>query len=357
MGQDESRYSSWNKLRGWYPRLEREDRRELTMRIRANAAGGPDFYIMMILAAALASLGLLQGSTAVVIGAMLVAPLVGPLLGTALALVQGNLRLIQQSVMVALSGVGVGFAISLIFGAVNPGYEPTLEVEARGRPDLFDLFIAFASGMVAAYAESRRGLSNTLAGVAIAAALLPPLAVVGIALMAEEIRIAAYASVLLCTNLVAVVLGAALIFKSMGVRPRPGEKAMPFWVRRTVVGMLVVVMMLSAPLMLQGMEKSRAGQNRPYNYPASVPVRQAVQELVTEQPGMDVLFIARNGVEAGAFITVALAAKDPVPTNFRDEVRQAVRTAMGLASEKDAIAGQRAIVRVYVFQEAPESAA
>ena len=64
------------------------------------------------------------------------------------------------------------------------------DVEARGRPDLFDLFVAFASGMVAAYAQGRPNVSGTLAGVAIAAALLPPLAVVGIAIMAEEIRIA-----------------------------------------------------------------------------------------------------------------------------------------------------------------------
>jgi uncharacterized hydrophobic protein (TIGR00271 family) len=309
---------------------------------------------MMALAAALASLGLLQGSNAVVIGAMLVAPLVGPLLGAALALVQGNALLIRQSVVVAFLGIGLGFAISLFFGVVNPGYEPTLEVEARGRPDLFDLFIALASGMVAAYAQGRRELPNTLAGVAIAAALLPPLAVVGIALMAGNNRIAAYATVLLSTNLVAIILGAAVVFMSMGVRTRAGEKAMPPWAQRSIVGMLALMVVLAAPLLLQGIEKSRAGQNRPYNYPVSVPVRDAVQQLVSQQPGMDVVFIARNGVEPAAHITVVLTATKPVPKGFRQDVRAVVRRYLGSDLLRGVVSQENAVVRVYIIQEARE---
>ena len=85
MNADDTRQNVWTPINNWLPRLERDDRQKLAARIRQDATGGPDFYIMMVLAATLASLGLLQGSTAVVIGAMLVAPLVGPLLGTALA--------------------------------------------------------------------------------------------------------------------------------------------------------------------------------------------------------------------------------------------------------------------------------
>lgn len=339
-------------IRGWIPTLEREERQELAARIRQDAGGGPDFYIMMVLAATLASLGLLQGSTAVVIGAMLVAPLVGPLLGTALALVQGNIHLMRQSLTVALLGVGLGFLISLIFGALNPGYEPTLEVEARGRPDLFDLFIAFASGIVAGYAESRRGVANTLAGVAIAAALLPPLAVIGIAAMGGETRIATYASVLLATNLVAIILGAALVFQLMGVKARAGEEALPPWARRSLAGMLLIVMLLAAPLLLQGMEKSRIGQNRPYSYPVSVPVRKAVQNVVAQQPTMEVIFIARNGVEPGAFITIVLSTANPVPEGFRRELRNVVRQELGL-EPLEGIAGDELVVRVYIIQQAP----
>lgn len=339
----------------WIPTLGREERQELAARIRREAAGGPDFFIMMALAATLASLGLLQGSTAVVIGAMLVAPLVGPLLGAALALVQGNVRLMRISLTVALAGIALGFAISIGFGAINPGYEPTLEVESRGRPDLFDLGIALVSGMVAAYAETRRGLSNTLAGVAIAAALLPPLAVVGIAMMGGEVRIATYAVVLLMTNLVAIILGAALVFRLMGVRARAGDDALPSWARQSIAGMLILVTLLSAPLLLQGMEKSRVGQNRPYSYPTSVPVREAVGELAASETGMEVIFIARNGVEPGAFITVVLAAANPPRVGFRREVRNVIRQQLGLKEVQDRVSGEEAIVRVYIIQQAPSS--
>ena len=140
---------------GWLPRLERPERQELYARVRHDSVGGPDFYVMMFLASMLASLGLLQGSTAVVIGAMLVAPLVGPLLGTGLALVQGNVHLMRVSLQVVLGGVLLGLAVAVFFGVINPGFEPTLEIEARGRPDLLDLFVALASGMVAAYAQGR----------------------------------------------------------------------------------------------------------------------------------------------------------------------------------------------------------
>ena len=82
---------------GWFPKLGREERVDLSERIRDGAEGGVDFLVMMVLASTLASLGLLQGSTAVVIGAMLVAPLMGPLIGAGLALVQGNLKLFRSA--------------------------------------------------------------------------------------------------------------------------------------------------------------------------------------------------------------------------------------------------------------------
>ena len=78
------------KILGLFPKLDRDERQELAQRIEIGANGGVDFMVMMCLAATLASLGLLQGSGAVVIGAMLVAPLMGPLIGAGLALIQGN---------------------------------------------------------------------------------------------------------------------------------------------------------------------------------------------------------------------------------------------------------------------------
>ena len=95
---------------------------------------------------------------------------------------------------------------------LNPGFEPSLEVEARGNPDILDLGVAVLSGVVAAYALGRPGLANTLAGVAIAAALVPPLCVVGIGLTNDQPAVAANSAVLLLTNLVAIILSAAGAF-------------------------------------------------------------------------------------------------------------------------------------------------
>ena len=91
-----------------FPTLERGERKQLVERIAVGAEGGVDFIMMMLLASALASLGLLEGSTAVVIGAMLVAPLMGPLVAAGFALTQGNLRLFRDAIAVCGLGIVIG---------------------------------------------------------------------------------------------------------------------------------------------------------------------------------------------------------------------------------------------------------
>ena len=133
----------FNKIFGAFPTLERDERLELVQQLEQGAQANIDFIMMMVLSTSLASLGLLADSTAVVIGAMLVAPLMGPLVAAGHSLIQGNLSLFRRSLGVTVIGIGIGLAASLIFGALNPGFEPTLEIEARGKPDLLDLGIAF----------------------------------------------------------------------------------------------------------------------------------------------------------------------------------------------------------------------
>ena len=203
------------------PQLSSRERVDLAERLERGCALDADYYMAMVLSTGLACLGLLQNSIPVIIGAMLVAPLVWPLLTGGLGLVQGNARLFRKGVSVAVIGMAIGLGVSLLFGFVNPGFEPTMEVEARGTPDLLDLGIAFLSGLAAAYAVSRVEVFNIIAGVAIAAALVPPLSVVGIALAESRNTIAANASILLATNIVAIILGAATVVRLMGARAKP----------------------------------------------------------------------------------------------------------------------------------------
>jgi uncharacterized hydrophobic protein (TIGR00271 family) len=332
------------RIYDFFPTLERSERKELVERIAIGADGGVDFTVMMLLAATLASLGLLQDSTAVVIGAMLVAPLMGPLVAAGLALAQGNFALFRSALSVSVSGILLGLGVSLFFGAMNPGFEASMEIEARGNPDVFDLGIAFASGMVAAYAMGRQNVSGTLAGVAIAAALLPPLAVVGIGLTNDELIIAGNAAILFATNLVAIILGAAMIFRLLGMHVAISEAGTSRWVRRATMSFALLAVILAAPLLVNVLEKGRAGQARPAIYPVSADVRNAVWDYIGNHPDLELIGMARHSVEPDTGITLMVTTSGPLKSNVTDELIQVVRTARG---DKDAI------VRVFTLLEAP----
>lgn len=218
-----------------------------------------------------------------------------------------------------------------------------MEIEARGNPDVLDLFIALASGMVAAYAMGRPNVSGTLAGVAIAAALLPPLAVVGIGLTNDEIIIAGNAAILFATNLVAIILGAALIFRLLGMDVAISEKNESRWVRRATMVFTLLAVILAAPLLLNVLEKSRAGQVRPAIYPVSADVRNAVREFVGHHQNLDLIAMARDSVEPDTGIMILLATNGPLKSNLQDELVNIVRTARG---DKDAV------VRVFTLLQA-----
>jgi len=312
-----------------FPLLERQDRVALAERINNSSSANFDFLMMMTLAAALASMGLMQGSTAVVIGAMLVAPLMGPLLGAGLAVTQGNLKLFRDSFSAIAVGVGIGFGVSLLVGLLNPGYEPSLEIEARGNPDLFDLAIAFASGMVAAYAQGRPNVASTLAGVAIAAALVPPLAVVGLALTNELPVIAGNAAILLSTNLVAIMLGAALVFRMLGVRVTQSAEQAPTWARRAIIVLVMGAMLLTPPLFLNMLAQKQKGQDRPLIYPVSPDVRDAVYNYLEGHPGLEIITMARSSVEPDRGIAVLLESDTDIGSSVVREVQILVQQARG----------------------------
>ena len=311
------------------PALGREDRKAIVERVESGAEGGMDFLVMMALSSGLASLGLLEDSTAVVIGAMLVAPLMGPLIGAGLALAQGNLALYRKSTMVALLGLLIGFCVSVGMGLLNPGFEPSLEVEARGSPDILDLGVAILSGFVAAYALGRPGVANTLAGVAIAAALVPPLCVVGIGLTNDQPGVAANSAVLLLTNLVAIVLSVAGTFLFLGVRGASSGEQVSGWVRRAIVIMFMVTIVLLLPLISNVVEQKRRGQVRPLTYPVAAHVQEAVQEYLDSVPDVTLITIARVSVEPASSVSVLLATAGNLPVGLKQDLTELVRDVRG----------------------------
>lgn len=229
------------------PQLSREERITLFERLQTQSRWSFDFMVLILLSTGIAALGLIQDSTAVVIGAMLVAPLMTPLLGSGLALVQGNFPLIRTCFRSILFGFVAAVVVGVLAGLVAPITELTPELLSRGGPTLLDMGIAFLSGIAAAYCIARPTLSSALAGVAIAAALVPPIATVGISIALGEVANAQGASLLFTTNVVAIILGAALNFYAAGIRPS-GEKNVRLWVTRSLAGLILLLAMLFIPL-------------------------------------------------------------------------------------------------------------
>lgn len=201
------------------PQIEREDRITLVDRIQSSSRWDFDFFLLMALSTTIAAIGLIQNSAAVVIGAMLVAPLMTPLLGLGLALVQGNPVLARISGRAILLGLAVALAVGIAVGLMTPGFsEPTREMLGRGEPGPLDLVVAFASGLAAAYASARPGLLAALPGVAIAAALVPPVATCGLAVSLHNIDLAANALLLFVINMFLIVLASMISLWSVGLR-------------------------------------------------------------------------------------------------------------------------------------------
>ena len=316
-----------------FPQLDREERAALTLRATEGAEGDADFVIMMMLSTMLASLGLVADSTAVVIGAMLVAPLMGPLVASGLALGQANLQLWGRALGVGLQGIGLGLFVSIVVGLFHTGFELSAEIEARSLPDPTDLAVAFVSGLAVAYAMSRKKVMQSLAGVAIAAALVPPLAVVGIALATAHWYVAGAASVLLLTNLVAIVLGAALAFRLLGIST--GRTEPTAWVRRATMLLACATVLLLMPLFVNAAEKRREGLTKPLVYPLSADARQAITDYVSEWPGVGLVMQGRSSVGVldhkgqMARIGVLVSTDEPLPAEFKSGMVQAVREARG----------------------------
>ncbi|MBO7941695.1 DUF389 domain-containing protein, partial [Streptomyces sp. S9] len=158
--------------------IEGIDRAAVLEHVRDAGGLGPRYAFMIVMSCGIATLGLLQNSVAVIIGAMLISPLMGPIIELGMGLATFDLRTIRGSLAALAAGVAAALLIAVAIVIVSPLQEPTAEILARTQPTLFDLLVAVFSGLAGAYATvTRKG--ETIVGVAIATALMPPLAVVG----------------------------------------------------------------------------------------------------------------------------------------------------------------------------------
>ena len=211
------------------------------------------FWVLLFLASVIATAGVVADSTATVIGAMIVAPLMVPILGTALAVVLADRRNLVRSVGYVLGGALLVIAIGFLIGSIiSPpdAFVANGQVDARISPRLIDLVAALATGTVGAFALVRSDVSDTLPGVAIAISLVPPLAVVGLLVSAGRYADAAGAGLLFGTNVAAILATGVAVL--LGYRVREAAKGSGYPVGpfrgRTVALIVAMVLVVAVPL-------------------------------------------------------------------------------------------------------------
>jgi uncharacterized hydrophobic protein (TIGR00271 family) len=206
--------------------LSSERRHDVLLELEKASSPGFDYFLMTVLSCGIATFGLLTNSAAVIIGAMLVAPLMSPILGLSMASVAGRERMFQKALTSLIVGVLLSVLLSTLLTFIARILPSTIfielpnEVLSRTKPTPFDLGVAIAGGAAAAYALAQPKLSAALPGVAIATALMPPVCTIGIGIAVGNTRVALGATLLFVTNLVAISFAGILVFALLGFRPR-----------------------------------------------------------------------------------------------------------------------------------------
>ena len=255
--------------------------------IEVNSRWSFDFIALICFSTALAALGLMLNSSAVIIGAMLVAPLMTPILGAALSLIQGNRVLMLDCAKSLIYGYFSALTLGVLLGVFGNLYGVTDQMQSRSEPGVPDLLIALISGMAAAYCYSRPRLVSALAGVAISAALVPPIATAGIAVAMNEQKIAIGATLLFTTNVVFIIIGAGSVFLLLGIRAKSNQRSLNIWVTRLSLALVIVAAIHVVPLSSALMSKvSSKISNDEKSY---VNLESQIRELIINDTGNDLL--------------------------------------------------------------------
>lgn len=195
--------------------IETVDHAHIIKRVFADNDWSPNYLFLTLMSAGIAVLGLLLSSPAVVIGAMLLSPLMSPIIGLGFSLALFDYKEMRQSLFTLLAGAGAAVLFTAFIVLISPLQAPTEEIIARTRPNLFDLGVAMFAALAGAFALIR-GKGETIVGVAIATALMPPLAVVGYGLATWNLPVLGGSLALFFTNFFTITLSAMLMSRLYG---------------------------------------------------------------------------------------------------------------------------------------------
>jgi len=237
--RDEEQINYLSKGLPLFEHASREQYTSLFSALREDGILSSTFMTLLILATMIATFGLFINSSSVIIGAMLLAPLMQPIVSLSMGVLRQDSSLQRNALKTIAIGVVAVMLTAALIAFALPMQRLTSEMAGRLSPTILDLFVAIVSGMAAAYAKNNEKILGSLAGVAIAVALVPPIAVAGIGLGWGEWMMFGSAFLLFVTNLVGIVLAAAMTFMVLGYSPISiARKGLATWL--LIVGLVAI---------------------------------------------------------------------------------------------------------------------
>lgn len=262
------------------------------------------FFFMLSLSVTIAVMGLTADSAAVVIGAMLIAPLMTPIMAFAAATGLGLGHRAAQAGFLVVAGVAWSVGLAVVLAALLPEVTIGPEILARTSPDIRDLVVAVAAGAAGAYAIAREDVSAALPGVAVAVALVPPLATTGVLIERGDTVLAEGSALLFLTNLLAIIVSAILVLLATGVVPTIRLCFRSSRIALTMVGILVATTLIAVPLTTRSLEAADSSRQRT-----------DVVELIDQWLDAADLNLTDVAID-GATVTVGLAGLDEPPPAY-----------------------------------------
>ncbi|NPA64601.1 MAG: TIGR00341 family protein [Epsilonproteobacteria bacterium] len=199
-----------------FPVASEEAFAELFTKIRSSAKLTPTYLFLFVISVLMATVGLFQDSAPTIIGAMILAPLMGPVVAFAMGVVRFDSQILKNSLRTILFSLGLGLTLSALLAILLPFSHETQQMSIRTHPTLLDLAVAILSGFAAAYGYANTKVGESLAGVAIAVALVPPLCVAGIGLGWSEWAMFYNALLLVLANIIGIIFAAGVMFYILG---------------------------------------------------------------------------------------------------------------------------------------------
>ncbi len=227
----------------------RSSRETIITYAKDNSQLSSQIIFLALVAAIIATLGLIIDNTAVIVGSMIIAPVFGPIATMAIGVVLGDLRLLAKGLMVELVVMAIAILVGVLFGVIIPNVSINHALQVRMLPTIPDLLIALAAGGAGAYALITHIKSQQLVGVVIAAALIPVMATIGIGISLQNADLIMGASLLLFGNFFALLLSIIIVFYLKGLKPQWWyESTAEKLIKKSLVILTISVILLTIPL-------------------------------------------------------------------------------------------------------------